>query len=115
MELKRLNRLTAIGDGIGVIDTMSVMAKGAKLEHDTEHLGREIDIGSRIIEQQRIGTRRWIISMKKLGMNSLSKTDIYTHRPDRKSDRCTGTHEANRAHKAQVFYLKTCPPIFSLT
>ena len=45
----------AIGDDIGVIDTLSVMAKGALAEPDTERLGREMDIGFRIIEQQWIG------------------------------------------------------------
>ena len=41
----------AIGGGIGVIDTLSVIAKGAEAEHDTEHLGWKLDIGFRIIEQ----------------------------------------------------------------
>ena len=104
----------AIGDGIGDIDTLSVIAKGTKAEHDTEHLGREVDIGFRIIEQQWIGIQRWIISMKKLVTNSLSEIDMCTYRPGRKSNRCTGTHEANRAHKAQVFYLETSPLMFSL-
>ena len=44
--------------------SLSVGAKGAKAEHDTEHLGREIDICFRIIEQQWIGIQRWIISTK---------------------------------------------------
>ena len=35
MDLKRLIHLMAIGGDIGVIDMLSVIAKGAKAEHDT--------------------------------------------------------------------------------